>query len=191
MKFLPLSLVTALLLLFGSVTHAQTLNIFGSSGFTVDPFNTGVPLTQGPAALTINGAIVVGDNNILAGTFAQTNNWSGVAEFGLTMSVSSLPNPNLFFTLELVDTNFATVGTFTGSTGDWGSSSELVALTEVFRGDLSNVVGMNFTFNDAGTINMTLENISVVPEPSTWALFTATVLVSAFLAWRRRSLARR
>jgi len=179
------ALSIALLLLVGPSSQAQTLTILGSNGFTVDTGNTGVPFSQGPLALTINGAIVGGSSNILAGTFTQAYDWSAVSAFGLTMSISG-SNPNLSFTLELVDGDFATQGTFTGSTGDWGSVSSLVALDEVSRGVLTNVIGMNFTFDTDGTINMTMDNISVVPEPTTWAMLTFGAMLFGGLALRRR-----
>lgn len=191
MKFFSPALLAALLVTFGSSSYAQTLTIFGTNGLTVDIPNTGVPYSQSPSSLTINGSIVGGNSNILAGAFTQTYDWSGVAEFGLTMSVSGT-NPNLSFTLELVNSTFATQGTFTGSTGDWGSVSSLVALNEVSRGDLSEIIGMNFTFDSDGTINTTMDNISVVPEPATWSMLAFGSALLGGLALRRRlAVARR
>jgi len=190
MKPFTPALMAVFLVTLGSFSYAQTLTIFGSNGLTVDTPNTGVPYTQGPSTLSINGSIVVGTSNTLGGTFTQTYDWSGVAEFGLTMSVSGT-NPNLAFTLELIDSSFAPQGIFTGSTDAWGSVSSLVALTEVSRGDLSEIIGMNFSFDTDGAINTTMDNISVVPEPATWSMLAFGSVLLGGLALRRRLAAAR
>lgn len=184
-------------LLLAAPLSAQTLTLMGD-GLTE---NTGVAVQEGSVAfsqtaltLTINTSFGFG-GGILSAGFLQSGeeavyDWSGVTAFALTMSVTGT-NPNMPFTLEffgLVEESVAEVGEFTGNTEGITSIASLVTLEEAFRGDLSNVVGMTLTFNAEGSINTTINDITAVPEPSTWALIglAAAMLGGRVIAKRRR-----
>lgn len=118
-----------------------------------------------------------------------TYDWSGVEDFGLTMSLTGV-NPNVLFSLEFFrffEDEVESVGRFEGSTEGLTSTPTLVALNEAVRGDLSAVIGMQFTLEGDGTINTTINDITAVPEPSTWALLALGGAICAGAVLRRRS----
>lgn len=176
---------------------AQTLTLMGD-GLTEDTGiavqEGGVAFSQTATALSINASFALGAG-VLSASFLQFGdpaayNWSGVTAFALTMSVTSAV-PNMPFSLEffaIEDGEGVRVGEFTGNTEGLSSTASLVTLNEAFRGDLSAVAGMTLTFSGEGSLNTTINDITAVPEPSTWALIglAAAILGGRFIANRRR-----
>jgi hypothetical protein len=175
-------------LTWASPSQAQTLTLLGTPNFGIDPEITLAPYTQSSTSFTINGTLGLGDGTLgggfLAGGVPTTYDWSGVIDFALTMSVTGT-NPNLQFRVELFD-SLAKVAEYEGTTAGLTSTPTLVSLNETFRGSLSNIIGMQVTFDGSGAINTTIENITAVPEPSTWALLFVGAALFGGLALRRR-----
>ena len=182
-------------LLLSVPLSAQTLTLMGdglteSTGIAVQG---GAPaFSQSPTALTINTSFGLGGGIWSAGFLADGEevvwDWSGVTAFALTMSVTSA-DPNMPFILEFfaIENNEPLkVGEFTGNTEGQTSIASLVTLAEAFRGDLGAVVGMTLTFSGEGAINATINDITAVPEPSTWALLGLGAAILGMVALRRR-----
>lgn len=211
MKSLLLLASTLLLLAAASPSRAQTLTLLGTNSFAIDSGSV-IGLTYSQTSNFTTVSISFGGS--LGGLFIEGPfNWSSIptTDFGLLMSVPAA-DPQQNFSIEFynsrvldpVPENFA-IAQFQGVTT--GVSNVLTALAMVKNNsyvplggsgglnDFSDVAAMQFTWNnpvEPGTSTQAnLGGIVVVPEPSTWALLVTASVFSAFLVWRRRSLARR
>jgi hypothetical protein len=156
--------------------HAQTLTALGTNSFEIFPDVSLAPYTQGASSFSINGTFGLGSGTVgggfVSGGSPVNHDWSGVGVFGLTVSVAG-SNPGLSFSVELfriAGEDVESVGVFNGTTAGLTNVPSTVVLDEVSRGDLSEVAGMQFTFNGAGTINATIHGISAL-------------LSTAYVAW--------
>ena len=173
---------------------AQNSASLGQGSFAIAEAFTTIPTnnySQTPTALVLNGGFSLGADT-LGGLFSSSYNWTNAPGFGLTMSVTG-SNPALNFFVELFNTNVGLVSKYEGSTFGVGSTPTVVEMEfvsfEPGRGqdDLSSVDGLQFTWGSAGTINATIEDITVVPEPTTWALLGVASAVFGLVALRRSS----
>jgi len=189
-------------LLLAAPLSAQTLTLMGDgltedTGVSVQAGETLLTFSQTALTLNMNSSFGLG-GGILSAAFLSDGeqavwDWTGVTAFALTMSVAGT-NPNMPFTLDffgLFEDEATEVGQFTGTTEGLTSTPSLVTLNEVFRGDFSAVVGMTLTFDAEGSINTTINDITAVPEPSTWALLSLGGAICAGAVLRRRSKTKR
>jgi hypothetical protein len=177
-------------------SHAQNSAPLGEDDFTIDEDSiTMAPGTysQTSTALVLNGSFSLGSDS-LGGVFSSSYDWVSAPGFGFTMSITG-PNPSLAFFVELYDDVLGFISTYEGSTFGVGSTPSVVELDFVSfapgrdQTDLSSVDGFQFTWSvglTPSTINASIENITVVPEPSTWALLGLGVLVTGAAIVRRR-----
>jgi len=187
-KILTIIISTTALASFASATFVDMAS-FGSGSYLIEGSVTTAPYTQNTSGITFLPTVALGDT--LGGSyFSAPLDWSSfdVNDFAIKMTVSGA-NPNLPFSLTLFDTSVANFINFTGTT--FGVTTDTyVPLTFVsFDGvsPLGDVLGAQFTWDGAGTINATITEVAAVPEPSTYALLTLGALALGGYAARRRN----
>ena len=138
---------------------------WGTDDLTVEGGSTTLTsYTQSATTMTINPSVVLGDT---LGGYLPLADWSSVSNLGLLMSVSGA-NSNLPFTLGIYDGGYdpnTDVYTFSGSTSGLTSTSSVVLLDLLSAGvgDLSEILGLQFTWDGGGSINTTLASIMAIP----------------------------
>jgi hypothetical protein len=160
----------------------------GSPTFTVDPGATTAAYTQTGSGLVFNGTYVLADT--IGGTFTSQD-WSNPTyiTFGVVMSLTGT-NPDLPFSVQFYDSSFAVINTYSGTTSaNVLSPFQPLTLAIPGTGVLSDVAGIQFTWDGGGTINTTAATISAVPEPSTYALLALGASALGGYAVRRRNRA--
>jgi hypothetical protein len=193
------NLVAALtaLSLMTCAAPAQVVDLasFGSATFAIDPISSTVIPTQTASGLTFSPSINFGDS--VGGEFAPPAfNWSaynpstpGVIWYA-KISILSGSNPNLPFTLNLIDTVAGTSLNFDGfTTGATSNSYVTLSLNPTDPGTASVLSGVNFaqiTWNNGGTADISVQNVSAVPEPSTYVLLALSSLALGGYVARRR-----
>jgi len=194
--------ILALVAVLAANTQAANVDIgsFATGSFTVDPASTYTP-TQSGSGLTTSTTVTAGDT--FYGNFTSPKNWSSYgfsggsnSSLGLVMGVTGT-NPNLFFSVTLLDSAFAVIESYSASTAGLTSTPAFVALTPDagsagggLATDVSNVV---FGWNGGGAINTTIlgiqstVNLAAVPEPSVASLFALGTVGLVALRARRKS----
>lgn len=153
----------------GMAAGQQPLVGFGTGSLAVDPGATYASYSQNSAGLTFSPSVALGDT--LGGGFSARN-WSdaGFQTFGVIMSVTG-GNPNLPFTVEVFDARAGDfVAALTGNTAGVGTNPVFVPLTFTTgsRAQLTNAVGLQFTWDGAGNIQAAISSLAVrstVPPP--------------------------
>lgn len=182
-----LALAVSALSLASSPGQQIDLVSLGSPTFTVDPGATTAAYSQTSSGLVFNGAYALGDT--VGGSFTSQN-WSLYAgptfQFGIVMSLTGT-NPDLPFSVQLYDGSFNVINTYSGFTTGAGTSTfQPLTLAIAGTGVLSSVAGVQFTWDGGGTVNATAEKVSVIPEPSTYALLALGASALGGYAIRRR-----
>jgi hypothetical protein len=172
------------------------LTSFGSAAFTVDPGSTTSPYSQTVSGIVFGPTITFADT--LGGSFASTFNWSTYNPFTappatwfVKMSISGA-NPNLPFTLNLVNSVGGTLVNFDGDTSALSGGYVPLTLSTTDPGvasALSAIDMAQFTWNNGAAGNVTLEGVAAVPEPSTYVLLALGGLALGGYAMRRRQRA--
>jgi hypothetical protein len=172
------------------------LTSFGSAAFTVDSLSTTAPYSQTASGIVFGPTITFGDT--LGGSFASTFNWSTYNPFAappanwfVKMSISGA-NPNLPFTLNLVNSVGETLVNFDGDTSALSGGYVPLTLSTTDPGSasaLSAISMAQFTWNNGAAGSVTLEGVAAVPEPSTYALLALGGLALGGFAMRRRQRA--
>lgn len=183
-----------LISLFSLATTSAAIVItgFGSTGesgaspFTVDTTNTNFGFTQTASEILINGS---DSGSILAGTFTSVN-ITGQNTIQLTLKVTGT-NPNSNFSVELFDPTFTLIRTYTGNFASFGSSFTQVTLKpSATNPTFTSIAGFQFTANGSGTaVNATLDTLTAVPEPSSYAFMILGLSVVSFMAKRKMGAA--
>lgn len=146
---------------------------------------------QTSSGFVYNGTVNFGDN--VFGQLASAQDWSsqvgpGIV-FTLFMSVSGT-NPDIPFSLEFFDSAFASIDIWEGTTVGLTATPVYNNLSIITpgSGNYSDVGSFVLTWNGGGaeTLNSTVSNIAVVPEPSTYALLALSGLALGGYAMRRR-----
>ena len=195
MKKAPVVLLTLLTLFFIAVpAFAQTnLAALGTDNFTVDEGSTTAAYSQTATNLTLVSPFTLGDT--LGGVFSSTYDWSAYSNtnnftFGLYMSAAGA-SPGIPFTVEFFNGALdAIVNTYSGDASGLSTSLTFVpmSLSLPGSGDFSSIGGMQFTWDGGGTGTVVVDSIavSVVPEPTTWAMLAFGAALFGGLALRRR-----
>jgi len=191
-KSFLLSFILLLGLLIQSPKAQSFTNLadLGSNTFAVEESATTIAYTQSTNSLSFNGSFPLGAT--LGGVWAPSipKNWSiyDLGDFGLILSVTGT-NPSTPFTLELYDSSFQIVNTFIGSTFGATSSPSFSPLTLslIGTGDMSDILGVQFTLNSPETINLNWESIGVVPEPNiSWLLGLSALGLIVLRVWTKK-----
>ena len=194
MKKALLILVTTMTVAIAPIANAQTdllsLSDPAAFGGVVATTFTGLG-AQTSSGFVYNGTVNFGDN--VFGQLASAQDWSsqvgpGIV-FTLFMSVSGT-NPDIPFSLEFFDSAFASIDIWEGTTVGLTATPVYNNLSIVTpgSGNYSDVGSFVLTWNGGGaeTLNSTVSNIAVVPEPSTYALLALSGLALGGYAMRRR-----
>jgi hypothetical protein len=195
MKKAPVVLLTLLTLSFAAVpAFAQTnLAALGTDNFTVDGGSTTAGYSQTTTNLTLVSPFALGDT--LGGVFTTAYDWSAYSNtnnftFGLYMSAAGA-SPGIPFTVEFFNGALDTiVNIYSGDASGLSTSLTFVpmSLSVAGSGDFSSIGGMQFTWDGGGTGTVVVDSIavSVVPEPTTWAMLAFGAALFGGLALRRR-----
>jgi hypothetical protein len=194
MKKALLILVTTMTVAIAPIANAQTdlLSLSDPAAFGGVVATTFIGLgAQTSSGFVYNGTVNFGDN--VFGQLASAQDWSsqvgpGIV-FTLFMSVSGT-NPDIPFSLEFFDSAFASIDIWEGTTVGLTATPVYNNLSIVTpgSGNYSDVGSFVLTWNGGGaeTLNSTVSNIAVVPEPSTYALLALSGLALGGYAMRRR-----
>lgn len=178
--------------------RSQTVDLtsFGSAAFTVDGASTTAPYSQTASGIVFGPTITFADT--LGGSFASTFNWSTYNPFAVPpatwfvkMSISGA-NPNLPFTLNLVNSVGGTLVNFDGDTSALSGGYVPLTLSTTDPGvasALSAVDMAQFTWNNGASGSVTLEGVAAVPESSTYTLLALGGLALGGYALRCRQRA--
>jgi hypothetical protein len=197
MKKAPVVLLALLTLSLAAVpafAQTNTLAALGTDSFTVDEGSTTAAYSQTATTLTLVSPFTLGDT--LGGVFSSTYDWSAYSNtnnftFGLYMSTAGA-SPGIPFNVELFNAALdAIVATYSGDATGLGASSTFIPMSFQVgggSGNLSSIGGMQFTWNGGGTGTVVVVSIavSVVPEPTTWAMLAFGAALFGGLALRRR-----
>jgi hypothetical protein len=150
----------------------EILSNFGSSSFIIDQGWTTYSPTQGASSITITGPDT--PENLVYGSFTIPFTILDIPGSSLRLNFAvNGSNPDSPFHIDLYNSDETAWYTFTGTTEGVTSIASDVAL-EYFdlTGDPFNQVSKVLIGFDGSesNIDMTLNNISVVPEPGTYLL---------------------
>ncbi|MDX2079494.1 MAG: PEP-CTERM sorting domain-containing protein [Terrimicrobiaceae bacterium] len=172
--YLPILGAALVFITSQSSTAAVLITDFGPSA------TNGGSWSYNPATSTLSGIEGLGDLIFGSPSFADIGS---NGQLSLTANVTTAPAAG--FTVVLEDASFVTAT----ATFDWadfiGGQTVVANLVPSIGFDSSNIVGWSlFSGGSGGSINATLDTLSAVPEPTTWAL--AALGATSVLVLRRR-----
>lgn len=181
------------LLISASAASAQTLTGFGTTEFTLFPGSETYFTSYNQTATTLN--IVASDQGtLIAGLFATTPLSQPPSTLLLTATLTTNPASN--FEIQLFDGENLNY-TYSGNWSSFGTGSQQtvpLSLTSTWpvTFNLTTVQGFAMNLGGSGsTLNVTFDNLSAIPEPSTYAALTglAALGLAAYRRSRRRQAA--
>jgi hypothetical protein len=142
----------------------------GTNAFMVEEGVTTASYSQTEDALAFSNTYGLGDT--LGGLFAEQQDWSHYDSFGIRMTLEGA-NPELFFTVEFYDEDFAIINTYQGNTAGLSFIPAVVMLdlSLANNGDFALVDAMQFTWNGQGAINTSLTEVVGFDAPATEGFF--------------------
>lgn len=194
MKYIP-AVAIAAILTTAPFTQAQTLAQFGSLSsnvFTIDETSlngwTSSNVSQTTTGVNVNGADDIG--NSWSGGWASTWNLSSNDNLQINITGPTFPTSTFSVTLFSADQGGGDFlsKTFDGDFSQAGVVGNNYSLT--FNSGDSFTAVSGFTFTSAGSgenMNISFNNLSVIPEPSTYALMALGGLVLFYIARRRKA----
>jgi len=180
-----LAIFSLAMALITSQSQAVLITGFGTSDFLIDGSTTWTT-SQNSSSVTASGSDF---SNSLSGGFAAVNiSGMGVIQFSASLS----QNPGTNFVIAFFDGEFDQL-TYQGTFSNYSivtSTSSLVFVSASPTFDFTNVIGL--TLFSAGAppgapINLTLDSLSAVPEPTTMALLAGSLTAIMVLRRRRAS----
>jgi autotransporter-associated beta strand protein len=144
------------------IGSATSLVNWGTDDFTVEPAATTLAYySQTATTMTMNGSAVLGDT---LGGYLPVADWSSVANFGLLLSVSGTNN-SLPFSVALYDGDFNIANSYIGSIAGIGTNQTVAPLSLFSAGSgiMTNISGMQFTWDSSGAVNATFASIVSIP----------------------------
>jgi len=187
MKKIHLLLALLALPWSGVVQSAVLITSFGTPGFTIEGGFTTIGTSQNASSTTLTGT--VGED--FAGSFALADITGFTNILRLDGQVNGTNNGQQI-TIELLDSTLSSTRTYIGSLSGFGSGSPAsinLALDSFDPGFLDNEVASIFiSFGGTGAIDLRLDSLYAIPEPSSTALLLLAGLGALAL---RRHLTRR
>lgn len=187
-------MVMALSLTSLITVNAQTLAEFGSSAsnlFTLDSGSFVTPWSASNTVQTTTG-ISVNSTDANGAQFGGLWNspWNLASNSGLQINITgTAPSPGSLFTVTLFSPDLSSNKTFEGSFAESsviGNNYSLSFQTE--SASFTSIGGLTFTAGGTGNgLNLSVNNLSVVPEPSTYALMAIGGLLLFYIARRRKA----
>lgn len=178
-------LITLMSLAFvANVSFAQSLDLTSGAGFSIDGGFDTMGTTVGASGISFNGL----DNQVISGfwsTAQDLSSWSTASDAYVLGTISTAPSS--LYSVTLYDSAFNTI-TLTG--GEWGNISEDTSVVDLSIPSASfawnDVLYLDINTGGAGaSVAGSISSITVVPEPSTYALIAGFVAF-LFVAIRRR-----
>ena len=183
-----IALAASLLPIFS--VSAQTLANFGSSAnnlFTLDgDANVNWAPSQTTTGISISGTDTNG--NQFGGVWATP--WTLASNSNLQLNISgTIPSPGSLFTVTLYTADFAQNKTFQGSFAEDGVVANNYNLSfQTQTASFTSIGGFTLSSGGSGNpLNISVNNLAAVPEPSTYVLIVLGGL-GLFLAARRRKV---
>ena len=188
-KFIPAFIFFASLLCSAGQLKAQDLLALGSSTYTIDTGGSTGPFSQTTTTLVFNGTIAA--NDIVYNSNDLALNYDSYSDFGVKMSLLSGSGQTIAFTIQFADINGAPLADYQGDTSlliNVGETINVPLSLSGTRGDLSAISFINITWDGAssGSYNANMQNITAVPEPSTYALLVLSGFAFGGYVIRRR-----
>jgi hypothetical protein len=191
MKHTKLALIVSIFLVCLPPAHSQLITSIGQLGtldFSIDDLSTTAPHTQTSQGIEFNSSFALGAT--LGGLFTSPpKDWSAyeLSDFGLVMNLTGT-NSNIPFTVEFYDSSFAIANTFSGSTAGLSPTQTFAPLTLSLAGfgNMSSIIGVQFTWDGQDAINVLWSDVAIVPEPTTANLLLASILAGAIIIKLKR-----
>jgi len=185
-----IALAASLLPVFN--VSAQTLADFGSTATNLFTLDGSATVTWAPSqtttGITISGVDTNG--NQFGGSWATP--WTLASNSNLQLNISgTIPSPGSLFTVTLFNADFGQNKAFEGSFAQSGVVGNNYALSfQTETSSFTSIGGFTLTAGGSGSaLNISVNNLSVVPEPSTYALMALGGLVLFFVIRRRSAQA--
>lgn len=191
MKITKLLAAVLSLIAMGLASQAQNLAEFGSSAsnlFTIDPNSTvGWSPSQTSTGISLGVGSTDSNGNQFGGAWGST--WSLASNTGLQINITgTIPSPGSLFTVTLFNASFDQTKEFQGNFADTAVANNYLLSFQTETSSFTSIGGMTLTAGGTGnSMNVSVNNLSVVPEPSTYALMALGGLALFFIARRRKA----